>query len=136
MKWFLSWKRWGKLANCYQQVLCNPSSKVWYNPLLLNSLDLDVEGLLSQESGLNDSWNKCWMYYVITISSSKFPPYWLARGCTMVYRVANLMKTYYILRTLVVKNNHIGIHLVLNGDGKTWEPKGTKHVQKNIRFGT
>jgi len=54
----------------------------------------------------------------------------------MVYRVANLMKTYYILRTLVVKNNHIGIHLVLNGDGKTWEPKGTKHVQKNIRFGT
>jgi hypothetical protein len=46
-------KKWGKLANYYQQVLCNPCSKIWYNPLLLNSSDLDVESLLSQESGLD-----------------------------------------------------------------------------------
>jgi hypothetical protein len=57
MKWFLSYKKWGKLVNHYQQVLCNPSSKLWYNPLFMNSSNLDVEGLLSQESGLDNSWN-------------------------------------------------------------------------------
>ncbi len=45
------------------------------------------------------------------------------------------MKTFYIPLTLRVKNDHIGIHLVLNGGEKTWESKGTKHVQMNIKFG-
>jgi len=46
-----------KLANHYQQVLVNPSSKLWYNPLFLNSSNLDVEGLMLQENGLDCSWN-------------------------------------------------------------------------------
>jgi hypothetical protein len=45
------------------------------------------------------------------------------------------MKTIYIPLTLLVKNDHIGIHLVPNGGDKTWEPKGTKHVQMSIMFG-
>jgi hypothetical protein len=57
MKWFLSYKKWEKLVNHYQQVLRNPSSKVWYNPLFLKSSNLDMEGLLSQKSGLDNSWN-------------------------------------------------------------------------------
>jgi hypothetical protein len=36
----------------------------------------------------------------------------------MVYKVVYLMKAYYIPLTLVVKNNHIGIHLVPNGGEK------------------
>jgi hypothetical protein len=34
--------------------LCNPSSKY---DTILNSSDLKVEGLLPQETGLNNSWN-------------------------------------------------------------------------------
>lgn len=43
----------------------------------------------------------------------------------------NILHSIYTL----VKNDHIRIHLVPNGGEKTWEPKGTKHVQMNIRFG-
>jgi hypothetical protein len=50
-------QKWSKLANHYQQRLCNPSLKVWYNLILLNSSNLDMEGLVSQESGLTSSWN-------------------------------------------------------------------------------
>jgi hypothetical protein len=54
-----------KLANHYQQVLGNPSSKVWYNPLLLNSSNLDVEGLMLQENGLDCSWNNTCVGFTI-----------------------------------------------------------------------
>jgi hypothetical protein len=45
------------------------------------------------------------------------------------YRVAYLVKAYYIPLTLVMNNNQTIIHLEPNGGEKTWEPKRTKHVQ-------
>jgi hypothetical protein len=44
-----------KLVSYYQQGLCNPFSKESYNLLLFNSLNLDMGGLMSQESGENNS---------------------------------------------------------------------------------
>jgi hypothetical protein len=51
MKWFLSYEKWSKLA----KVLCKQSSKVQYNPFLLNSSNLNMEGLLLQANGLDSS---------------------------------------------------------------------------------
>jgi hypothetical protein len=46
-----------KLVSHYQHGLCNPFSKVSYNLLFFNSLDLDVGGLMSQEIGQDNSRN-------------------------------------------------------------------------------
>jgi len=54
-----------KLANHYQQVLSNPSSKVWYNILFLNSPNLNVEDLMLQENGLDCSWNNTWVGFTM-----------------------------------------------------------------------
>jgi len=47
----------------------------------------------------------------------------------MAYKAAYLAKAYSIPPALIVNNDQIGVHLVPNGGKKTWEPKGTKHVQ-------
>jgi hypothetical protein len=72
----------------------------------------------------------CWIYHVATITTSKLPPNWLAKGYTMAYKVVYLVKAYSIPPTFVVNNNQNGVHLVLNGTEKTWVPKGTKGYQR------
>jgi hypothetical protein len=47
----------------------------------------------------------------------------------MVYRTTYLINTYSTPPAFVVNNDKIGIHLVPNSGERTWEPKGTKHVQ-------
>jgi hypothetical protein len=53
----MSYWRWKKLVNHYQQGLCNPFSKISYNLLLLNLLNLDIEGSMSQENCQDNSWS-------------------------------------------------------------------------------
>ncbi len=64
-----------------------------------------------------------------TITTSEFPPNWLAQGYTMAYKVVYLVKAYSIPPTFVVNNDQNGIPLIPNGDERTWEPKGTKNMQ-------
>ncbi len=46
-----------------------------------------------------------------------------------LYKVAYLAKSYSIPLAFVVNSNQTRIHLVLNANEKTLEPKGMKHVQ-------
>jgi len=71
----------------------------------------------------------CWTYRMATTATSKLPPDWVTQGLTMVYKVVYLAKTYSIPPIFIVNSDKIGVHLVPNGGKKTWEPKGTKHVQ-------
>ncbi len=64
-----------------------------------------------------------------TTIASKLPPNWFTQGLTRAYRVYYLIKTYPIPPTLIVNNDQTRVHLVFNGGERTWEPKGTKHVQ-------
>jgi hypothetical protein len=64
-----------------------------------------------------------------TTTGRKIPPNWLTQGLTMAYRVYYLMKTYPIPLALLVNNDQTRVHLVPKNGEKTWEPKGTKHVQ-------
>jgi len=66
---------------------------------------------------------------VATITVSKLPPNLLTQGYTMAYKVVDLVKAYSIPPTFVVNNGQNGIHVVLNGAERTWEPKGTKDMQ-------
>ncbi len=121
---------WGKLVSHYQRGLCNPFSKVSYNLLFFNSLDLDVGGSMSQENGQDNSWNNtCVTYQVAIIITSKLPLNWLIQSLIMAYKVDYFIKTYSIPLALVVNNYQIGVHLVPNDGERTWESKGTKHVQ-------
>jgi hypothetical protein len=43
--------------------------------------------------------------------------------------VVYLVKAYYIPLTLVMNNDQTRVHLEPNDGERTWEPKGTKHVQ-------
>jgi hypothetical protein len=47
----------------------------------------------------------------------------------MAYKFVYFVKAYLIPPTLVVNNYQIRVHLVPNNGARTWEPKGTKHVQ-------
>jgi hypothetical protein len=64
-----------------------------------------------------------------TIAASKLPLDWGSQSLTMAYKVVYLAKAYSIPPILVVNNDQTRIHLVPNGGERTWEPKGTKHVQ-------
>jgi len=64
-----------------------------------------------------------------TTAVNKLPPDWVTQGLTMVYKVAYLAKIYSIPPALVVNNDQTRVHFVSNDNKKTWEPKGTKHVQ-------
>ncbi len=47
----------------------------------------------------------------------------------MVYHITYLVKAYKILPTLVANSDQIGVHLISIVGFKTWENKGSKHVQ-------
>ncbi len=47
----------------------------------------------------------------------------------MAYRNVYFLKAYSIPLALVVNNDKSKVHLVPTNGEKTWEPKGTKHVQ-------
>jgi hypothetical protein len=47
----------------------------------------------------------------------------------MVYKIAYLLKLYSIPPCLVVNIDQIGIHLVPTIGERTWESKGSKHIQ-------
>ncbi len=70
-----------------------------------------------------------WTYQIATIATSKLPTNWVTQGLTMAYKVTYLAKSYLIPLAFVVNSNQTRIHLVLNANEKTWEPKGMKHVQ-------
>ncbi len=50
-------------------------------------------------------------------------------GLLKAYKVVYLVKAYCIPLTLVMNNNQTKIHLEPNGGERTWEQKGSKHVQ-------
>jgi hypothetical protein len=50
-------------------------------------------------------------------------------GLFKAYKVAYLMKAYYIPLALVMNNDQTRVHLEPNGGERIWEPKRTKHVQ-------
>jgi hypothetical protein len=60
---------------------------------------------------------------------SKLPLDWIIQGLTMAYRNVYFLKAYSIPPAFVVNNDQTRVHLVPNGVERTWEPKGTKHVQ-------
>ncbi len=61
-----------------------------------------------------------------TITVSKLPPNLLTQGYTMAYKVVDLVKAYSIPPIFVVNNGQNGIHVVLNGAERTWEPRVPK----------
>jgi hypothetical protein len=54
---------------------------------------------------------------------------WHEKGCNMVYKITYLMKLYSILRCLMVNIDQTGIHFVPTTGERTWENKGSKHIQ-------
>ncbi len=47
----------------------------------------------------------------------------------MPYWVVYLVKAYNIPPTLVVNSNQIGVHIIPTTRERTWESKGSKHIQ-------
>jgi hypothetical protein len=47
----------------------------------------------------------------------------------MAYREVYLMKVYNIIPTLIVNNDQTSIHLIPTTRERTWENKGSKHIQ-------
>jgi len=61
--------------------------------------------------------------------TSKIPPNLSKQGCNMAYQVVYLMKAYNIPPTLAVNNEQTCVHFIPRAKERTWESKGSKHIQ-------
>jgi hypothetical protein len=69
-----------------------------------------------------------WSYRASTTVVGKLPNDFEAQGKTMAQRCAYLINVHNIPPQLVVSTDQTGIHLVPTGGVRTWETKGSKHV--------
>jgi hypothetical protein len=70
-----------------------------------------------------------WFFHKVTTATNKMQTNWLEQGQNMLYKITYLMKLYSIPLCLVVNNDQTRICLILIATERTWESKGTKHIQ-------
>ncbi len=70
-----------------------------------------------------------WYFHMVITLIRKMPTYWHEQGCNMAYHITYLVKFNSIPPCLVVNTKEIGIHFVPIDGEKTWENKGSKHIQ-------
>ncbi len=69
-----------------------------------------------------------WSFRMDT-TTNKLPSNWFKQRCNMAYRIAYLLKAYIIPPTLIVNNDQASVHFDPTMRKRTWESKGSKHIQ-------